>query len=79
MALDVEKVREQAARIAGEAAEAINDVAEHAQPLASKASVTFDGLVEKGRPYVERAERAVQDAVDGVRGHKSGGGGGKTF
>ena len=70
MPLDVEKIQEEAAKIAGSAATAINDMAEHAEPLMKTASERVDELAEKGRPYVERVERQAKDAVDSVLGRE---------
>ncbi len=70
MPLDVDKISEGAAKIAGDAATAINEMAEQAEPLVKSASKRVDELAEKGRPYVERMERQAKDAVESVLGRE---------
>ena len=77
MSIDVDKTKERAAHIAGEAAKAANDVATKADPTLRKMSSELDDLAKAATPYARKAEASAKSLVDKVLGRKkdaSGGG-----
>ena len=77
MPIDVDKAKDTASRIAGDAASAANSAAEKADPALRKMSAELDGLAKAATPYANKAEKTAKDLVDKVLGrksHKSGGG-----